>query len=65
MHIHSSDVAAVEVDEIIQRIKTVAKETPNSRSSKKLRQGMANVHNEVLVKLPDKNKIMYCRLTTK
>jgi len=55
MKLHPPGGAAIEAKEIIQQIKTVAKQVPNSRPSKIL-QGMENVHNkEIIFKLPDRN----------
>lgn len=53
MHWHPPDWAAVEVKEIVQRINTVPKKAPNSRSSKILQQGMENVHNKEVLALTD------------
>jgi len=43
--LYISDRAAVEAKEIVQRIKTIAKEAPNSRPSEMLETGKENVHN--------------------
>lgn len=43
--LYISDRAAAEVKEIVQRIKTIAKEAPNSRPTKMLQTGKENVHN--------------------
>jgi len=43
--LYISNRAALEAKEIIQRIKTIVKEAPNSRPSEMLKTGKENVHN--------------------
>lgn len=45
MHLNPPNGAAVKTKEIVQRIKTIVKETNNLRPSKILQQGMENIQN--------------------